>query len=59
MDHGDPVQAVLVLPPMPVEVRSLLSSKLDNLPMLVSAGDTTLKVWNPFNGRCFGTFGAM
>eukprot|EP00578_Thalassiosira_sp_NH16_P029190 CAMPEP_0181103632 /NCGR_PEP_ID=MMETSP1071-20121207/14971_1 /TAXON_ID=35127 /ORGANISM="Thalassiosira sp., Strain NH16" /LENGTH=723 /DNA_ID=CAMNT_0023186723 /DNA_START=28 /DNA_END=2199 /DNA_ORIENTATION=- len=62
MDHGDPVQAVLVLPPVPAGVRSSSlssSSKLDNLPMLVSAGGTTLKVWNPFNGRCLGTFGTM
>ena len=61
MNHGDPIQALLVLPPASKGYgthRSLSkkASKLDHLPLLVSAGGTTLKVWNPFNGSCLGTF---
>mmetsp|Transcript_11487 Transcript_11487/g.19896 ORF Transcript_11487/g.19896 Transcript_11487/m.19896 type:complete len:719 (-) Transcript_11487:2256-4412(-) len=64
MDHGDPVQALLVLPPIEKSYsgldtnrsKSKKASKLDNLPLLVSAGGTTLKIWNPFNGSCLGTF---
>ncbi|KAL9186901.1 hypothetical protein ACHAXT_010621 [Thalassiosira profunda] len=60
MDHGDPIQALLVLPPVGSGVggssRSKKASKLDALPLLVSAGGTTLKVWNPLNGSCLGTF---
>jgi len=54
MDHGDPVQALLVIPP--TESDGVRSSKLDGIPLLVSAGGTTLKIWNPFNGSCLGTF---
>ncbi|KAL7531245.1 hypothetical protein ACHAXR_010282 [Thalassiosira sp. AJA248-18] len=60
INHGDPVQALLVLPPAQSSSGSSWSkkaSKLDNLPLLVSAGGTTLKVWNPLNGSCLGTFG--
>ena len=64
MNHGDPVQALLVLPPAAqaggyisgAKGRSKKASKLDNLPLLVSAGGTTLKIWNPLNGSCLGTF---
>lgn len=57
MNHGDPVQALLVLPP--VVGRSSNAHKYDNLPLLVSAGGTTLKVWNPLNGSCLLTFQTM
>lgn len=64
MNHGDPIQALLVLPPARggygrntnEKGRSKKSTKLDNLPLLVSAGGTTLKVWNPLNGSCLGAF---
>lgn len=60
MNHGDPIQALLVLPPAADSSGSRSSnkkaSKLDNLPLLVSAGGTTLKIWNPFNGSLLGTF---
>jgi U3 small nucleolar RNA-associated protein 15 len=63
MHHGDPVQALLVLPPVRSgsfggsgNKKKTKASKFDNLPLLVSAGGTTLKVWNPFNGKCLGTF---
>lgn len=68
MNHGDPIQALLVLPP--ANNRSYnyggggggsgesnrKSSKLDNLPLVVSAGGTTLKIWNILNGSCIGTY---
>mmetsp|Transcript_21222 Transcript_21222/g.44253 ORF Transcript_21222/g.44253 Transcript_21222/m.44253 type:complete len:705 (+) Transcript_21222:322-2436(+) len=57
MNHGDPVQALLVLPPVERSYTSnKKASKLDNQPLLVSAGGTSLKIWNPFNGSCLGTF---
>jgi len=62
MNHGDPVTTLLVLPPVERNYggssgsRNKKASKLDNLPLLVSAGGTTLKIWNPFNGSCLGTF---
>lgn len=58
MNHGDPIQALLVLPPVESHRRSK-ASKYDNLPLLVSAGGTTLKVWNPLNGSCLVTFQTM
>lgn len=66
MNHGDPIQALLVLPPANNRSYSYggsgggesnrKSSKLDNLPLVVSAGGTTLKVWNILNGSCLGTY---
>ena len=62
MDHGNPVQALLILPPTGDarghggSGRDDPSRRLDNLPLMVSAGWTTLKIWNPFNGSCLGTF---
>ena len=71
MNHGDPIQALLVLPPandtrgysyggggsgIGGEDRRKSSSKLDNLPLVVTAGGTTLKVWNILNGSCLGTY---
>ena len=58
MNHGDPIQALLVMPPLGYNSRSSIKKarKLDNIPLLVSAGGTTLKVWNTFNGSCLGTF---
>lgn len=47
MNHGDPVQALLVLPP---------AAGGKGRPLLISAGGTALKAWNPFNGSCLGTF---
>ena len=58
MNHGDPVQALVVLPPTASYGRGK-ASKFDNLPLLVSAGGTTLKVWNPLNGSCVLTFRTM
>jgi hypothetical protein len=62
MDHGNPVQELLILPP-PGDARGHGGSgrddpsrRLDNLPLMVSANGTTLKIWNPFNGSCLGTF---
>ena len=68
MNHGDPVQALLILPPIS-DFRSRSSvvvvnkggksdplRRLDDLPLLASVGGTTLKIWNPFNGSCLGTF---
>ena len=31
--------------------------RLDDLPLLASVGGTTLKIWNPFNGSCLGSWG--
>ncbi|KAL7549399.1 hypothetical protein ACHAWF_012668 [Thalassiosira exigua] len=63
LDHGDPVQALLVLPPRRdgggasgKVAKSKAARRLDGVPLLVSAGGTTLKVWNPLNGSCVGTF---
>ena len=61
MNHEEPIQALLVLPPtkssrVGLSKVSKKVSKLDNLSLLVSAGGTTLKVWNPLNGSCLGTF---
>ena len=73
MNHGDPIQALLVLPPVTDSWahsygggnggenirdrgRRYSSSKLDKLPLVVSAGGTTLKVWNILNGSCIGTY---
>ena len=42
MDHGDPVEDLLVLP----------SSESQPQPLIVSAGGTTVKVWNPLTGEC-------
>jgi hypothetical protein len=62
MDHGNPVQALLILPPTGDarghggSGRDDPSRRLDNLPLMVSAGGTTLKIWNPFNGSCLGAF---
>ena len=58
MNHGDPVQALVVLPPSASYGRGK-ASKFDNLPLLVSAGGTTLKIWNPLNGSCLLTFRTM
>jgi len=66
MNHGDPVQALLILPPVS-DFRSRRSvdnkgcksdplRRLDDLPLLASVGGTTLKIWNPFNGSCLGAF---
>ena len=80
MDHGDPVQCLLVLPPVDgggggggggfgrrgggnddggAPTKTTTTTRLDGLPLLVSAGGTTLKVWNPLNGSCLGTFAIM
>jgi len=59
MNHGDPVQALLVLPPVAGSYGyqpKKNASKYDNLPLLVSAGGTVLKIWNPLTGTCLGTF---
>jgi U3 small nucleolar RNA-associated protein 15 len=56
MDHGDPVQCLLILPPVVLGGGDDPPTRLDDLPLLVSAGGTTLKVWNMFNGSCLGTF---
>ncbi|KAL7472359.1 hypothetical protein ACHAXS_012724 [Conticribra weissflogii] len=59
MNHGDPVQALLVLPPVVASYGyqpKKGASKYDNLPLLVSAGGTVLKIWNPLTGTCLGTF---
>jgi U3 small nucleolar RNA-associated protein 15 len=65
MNHGDPVQALLILPPVSdfrsrhVDNKGGKSDplrRLDDLPLLVSVGGTTLKIWNPFNGSCLGAF---
>lgn len=76
MNHGDPIQALLVLPPtndnrvhsysgggngsenIRDRGRRNSSSKLGKLPLVVSAGGTTLKVWNILNGSCIGTYPA-
>lgn len=42
MDHGAPVEDLLVLP----------SSETQPQPLIVSAGGTTVKVWNPLTGEC-------
>jgi U3 small nucleolar RNA-associated protein 15 len=40
----------------PVEELCLLKSEDPNIPMwLLSAGGTTIKVWNPLSGQCFHT----
>jgi len=62
MNHGDPIQALLVLPPAVASggggsrSSNKKAAKLDNIALLVSAGGTTLKIWNPFNGSLLGTF---
>jgi U3 small nucleolar RNA-associated protein 15 len=42
MDHGTPVEDLLVLP----------SSETQPQPLIASAGGTTVKVWNPLTGEC-------
>lgn len=42
MDHGAPVEDLLLLP----------SSETQPQPLIVSAGGTTVKVWNPLTGEC-------
>jgi len=42
MDHGAPVEDLLVLP----------SSESQPQPLVVSAGGTIVKVWNPLTGEC-------
>ncbi|KAL7511043.1 hypothetical protein ACHAXN_007952 [Cyclotella atomus] len=58
MNHGDPVQALLILPPLQntYGLQNAPKTKYDNIPLLVSAGGTTLKIWNPFTGTCIGTY---
>ena len=58
MDHGDPVQALLILPPVDSSygLQKAPKTKYDNIPLLVSAGGTTLKIWNPLTGTCIGTY---
>lgn len=57
MNHGDPVQALLVLPPIDsYGLQKKKQTKYDNIPLLVSAGGTTLKIWNPLTGSCLGKY---
>ncbi|KAL7521432.1 hypothetical protein ACHAWX_006109 [Stephanocyclus meneghinianus] len=60
MNHGDPVQALLVLPPINNAYSALQNkkskAKYDNITLLASAGGTTIKIWNPFTGACLGTY---
>ncbi|EED91086.1 WD40-repeat protein [Thalassiosira pseudonana CCMP1335] len=57
MNHGDPVQALLVLPPIDsYGLQKKQQTKYDNIPLLVSAGGTTLKIWNPLTGSCLGKY---
>eukprot|EP00804_Cyclotella_cryptica_P027257 CCRYP_014378-RA/>CCRYP_014378-RA protein AED:0.07 eAED:0.07 QI:300/1/1/1/1/1/2/346/664 len=60
MNHGDPVQALLVLPPINNAYSALQNkkskTKYDNIPLLASAGGTTIKIWNPMTGACLGTY---
>ena len=42
MDHGAPVEDLLLLP----------SSETQPQPLIVSSGGTTVKVWNPLTGEC-------
>ena len=57
MNHGDPVQALLILPSADSSY-GLQKSKIEyeNVPLIVSAGGTTLKIWNPLTGTCIGTY---
>mmetsp|Transcript_20067 Transcript_20067/g.46927 ORF Transcript_20067/g.46927 Transcript_20067/m.46927 type:complete len:633 (-) Transcript_20067:50-1948(-) len=42
----------------PVETVCFVKSTDETVPVwLLSAGGTTVKVWNPLSGKCFGTFG--
>lgn len=46
LNHGFPVESVY-----------FLKSSSEKVPVwLLSAGGTTVKVWNPLSGQCFGTF---
>lgn len=58
MNHGDPVQALLILPPLgnSYGLENAPKTKYDDVPLLVSAGGTTLKIWNPLTGTCIGTY---
>ena len=56
MNHGDPVQALLVLPPIDSGYSFNNKTKYDNIPLLVSAGGTMLKIWNPITGSCIGSY---
>jgi U3 small nucleolar RNA-associated protein 15 len=47
MDHGDPVEALLVINPS--------DSSLFQSPLLLSAGGTTVKLWDPQLGACLTT----
>jgi U3 small nucleolar RNA-associated protein 15 len=41
----------------PVESVCFLKSSNEKVPVwLLSAGGTTIKIWNPLSGQCFGTF---
>jgi U3 small nucleolar RNA-associated protein 15 len=44
MNHGSPVEAILILQPSKEEA-----------PFVVSAGGTTIKLWNPLLGECLST----
>jgi len=58
MNHGDPVQALLILSPVEnsFALEKTKTTKFDNIPLIVSAGGTTLKVWNPLTGTCVGSY---
>lgn len=58
MTHGDPVQALLIIPPIgnSQSLQTSPNSNDDNIPLIISAGGTTLKIWNPLTGTCIGTY---
>jgi U3 small nucleolar RNA-associated protein 15 len=52
MDHGAPVETLLMVPP---GAFPNTKDDMSNVPLLLSAGGTTIKVWHPLTGRCLST----
>jgi U3 small nucleolar RNA-associated protein 15 len=51
LQHGAPVEALLLQPHASPDTK--------NPPWLLSAGGTTIKVWNPLSGKCVCTLGTQ
>lgn len=54
MDHGAPVEALLLIPD-PSLSDDDQDEKLNKPPLILSAGGTTIKIWNPITAKCLST----